>query len=167
MRRISERLLAMAADTDANLGHAIRDQARHFGEAMLRKAKERGSEGWTRTAETVAEHDRPLAITLSLYVRCRRRPDLHSLKAHREAEAAMGSLQRLTRRAKMRRRDMGCVATSAARVEVSMQPCWKGGLRAAFFFGCRADGGHCVTDRTSLKPMCWPEWSDLRSRTTS
>jgi hypothetical protein len=69
MRRISERLLAMAADTDANLGHAIRDQARHFGEAMLRKAKERGSE---RTAETVAEHDRPLTITLGLYGRSRR-----------------------------------------------------------------------------------------------
>ena len=69
MRRISERLLAMAADTDANLGHAIRDQARHFGEAMLRKGKERGSE---RTAETVAEHDRPLTITLGLYGRSRR-----------------------------------------------------------------------------------------------
>src|SRR5271165_4823549 len=76
MRRISERLLAMAADTDANLGHAIRDQARHFGEAMLRKAKERGSEGWARTAETLAEHDRPLAITLGLYVRSRRIADV-------------------------------------------------------------------------------------------
>ncbi len=44
MGRVSERLLAIAADTDADLGHAIRDQARHFGEAMLRKAKGRGSE---------------------------------------------------------------------------------------------------------------------------
>jgi hypothetical protein len=51
----------MAADTDTSLGHAMRDQARHFGEARLRKAKERGSQGWAR------EPGKPLLNTTGLW----------------------------------------------------------------------------------------------------